>query len=842
MSYTYGLEGPSVTVDTACSSSLVALHLAAQALRSGECDLALAGGVAVMATPGSFIEFSRQRGLSPDGRCRSFSADADGAGWGEGAGVLLVERLSDARRHGHPVLAVVRGTAVNQDGASNGLTAPNGPAQQRVIHAALAGAGLGVADVDLVEAHGTGTTLGDPIEAQALLATYGQRPAGTPLFLGSIKSNIGHTQAAAGVAGIIKVVQAIRHGVLPPTLHVEAPNPHVDWSQGAVELLTAGRDWPAVDRPRRAAVSSFGISGTNAHVIIEEAPAIESAPAPTQPSPPLPAWPVLLSAKTEGALHAQAERLREHLRAHDELKLLDVAYSLATTRTHFEERAALVAHNRTELLDALEALAQGRPGPSAARGQCGEGKLAVLFTGQGSQRAAMGRGLYDAFPVFREAIDAVCAHLDGALDRPVREVMFAAEDSAEARLLDETAFTQPALFALEVALFRLFESFSLQPDLLLGHSIGELVAAHVAGVLSLPDACTLVAARATLMQALPQRGAMVTLQASEEEVLPLVADGTRAAVAALNGPTSTVVSGDADAVLEVARHFESLGRKTTRLRVSHAFHSAHMEGMLEAFSRVAAGLTFRPARIPIISNVTGALASDQELGSPDYWVRHVRRTVRFLDGVRTLDAQGVRFFLELGPHAVLSALAQQVLPEHEPQKRSFLPTLRKGRDDVDAVVAAIGALHTSGVSVDWPSFFKPHAPGRAPLPTYAFQRQRYWLESGGLQFPWWRGDGSSTPRSACTGRGQPSRLRIRGLSSRRGVAIRPSRDGHGAGPRRGLAELMRAAAEHALESSEIEVSDVVFQALLVLPERGGQRCRCFWSKQQTERRRRSTAK
>ncbi|MEV7012934.1 type I polyketide synthase [Streptosporangium sp. NPDC051022] len=709
LAYVLGLEGPAVTVDTACSSSLVALHLAVQSLRAGECELALAGGATVMATPGTFVEFSRQRGLAPDGRCKAFSDDADGTGWAEGAGVLLVERLSDARRNGHPVLAVVRGSAVNSDGASNGLTAPNGPAQQRVIRTALAAAGLGPSEVDAVEAHGTGTALGDPIEAQALLAAYGQ-DRDVPLLLGSIKSNVGHTQAAAGAAGLIKMVMAMREGVLPRTLHADTPSSHVDWDSGAVRLLTERTDWPDTGRPRRAGVSAFGISGTNAHIVLEQAPPGAGAAV----TPVVGPAPLVISGRTEAGLRAQVSRVLDHLRRPGTGELHDIGRSLALGRAHLERRAVVVAHDRDEAIARLSALPASPPVRVSGH--------AVVFGGQGAQHAGMGRDLYAAFPVFADTFDEVCAHFDLLLGRPLRDIVLGDDEA----LLARTQFTQPALFAFEVALFRLAESWGLRPEFVAGHSVGGITAAYVAGVWSLADACTLLATRARLMQSLPP-GAMAAVETGHDDTADTAdtAELSGVAIAAVNAPGSVVISGTESEVDAVVERYRARGRRATRLRVSHAFHSPLMDGMLDEFAAALRGLTFAEPAIPVVSDLTGRIATAGELRTPEYWVRHVRSTVRFADVVTTLRGTGAGAIVEIGPDAALTAAVRSGadIPA--------IATQRAGRPEIDTLVEAVGALHVAGVPVDWAAVYRSLGGRQVPVPTTAFQHRRFWLDTPG---------------------------------------------------------------------------------------------------------------
>ncbi|MFB9547736.1 type I polyketide synthase, partial [Micromonospora sagamiensis] len=735
LSYTFGLHGPAVTVDTACSSSLVALHLAAQALQAGECDLALAGGATVMATPGIFVGFSRQRGLAADGRCKPFAGAADGTGWGEGVGLLVLQRLSDARRDGNPVLAIVRGSAVNQDGASNGLTAPSGPAQQRVIRQALANARLTPEQVDAVEAHGTGTTLGDPIEAQALLATYGQdRPDDRPLWLGSIKSNIGHTQAAAGVAGIIKMVLAMRHGVLPPTLHVDEPTPHVDWSAGRVELLTEARPWEPVDGVRRVGVSSFGISGTNVHTILESAPVEEPTPQPAADGP-AGELPWVLSGRTADALADRARDLRDHLEEVPDAALGDVAWSLVASRSSLDHRAVVFAADRDGLTAALDAFADGRPVAEAVTGvAAAPGEMAFVFPGQGSQWVGMAAELLDTAPVFAERLAACAEALRPYVDWSLLDVVRGAPDAPS---LERVDVVQPALFAVGVSLAALWESYGVRPSAVVGHSQGEIAAACVAGALSLEDAAAVVALRSRVIAGMAGDGGMVSVATTAEEATATIArwDG-RVALAAVNGPTSVVVSGDVAALDELVALYESREVRVRRVPVDYASHSAHVEPLREQLLELLAGLRPRTGEVRFWSTVVGEWRDTAGLDA-DYWYRNLRQTVRFDEAVRGLVAAGYSTIIEVSAHPVLTMAVQESveLVAADPAMVTVTGSLRRGEGGLDRFHRALAEVYTGGAPVDWRPAFTGRSGRLVDLPTYPFQRQHYWPQPSAVAGP-----------------------------------------------------------------------------------------------------------
>ena len=735
VAYALGLEGPAITIDTACSSSLVAMHLAAGALRGGECTLALAGGVTALATPSVFTQFSRQRGLAPDGRSKSFAEAADGVAWAEGVGVLVLERLSDAERNGHPILALIKGSAVNQDGASNGLTAPNGPSQERVIRQALANAGLQPKDIDAVEAHGTGTTLGDPIEAGALLATYGQDRE-EPLRLGSIKSNIGHTQAAAGVAGVIKMTEAMKRGVLPKTLHVDTPSSKVDWEAGAIELLTEAQEWEANGKPRRAGVSSFGISGTNAHVILEEAPRPEpgtvdsakdgqgggaSATLPL-PSPiPLP-----LSAKAQPALAEAAERLASHLQANPELDPKDFAYSLLTTRSSFEHRAVFTGQSHEELIASLTSLAKGEPDPTTATGNPrATHKPLFLFPGQGAQAQGMALGLIEASPFFAEQMvaceEALAPHVEWSLTEALRD--------PEAKWLQHLDIVQPALFAVMVSLAKLWRACGVEPNALIGHSQGEIAAAHIAGALSLEDAALLIAHRGKAMAKIAGKGAMLSVSLSPGELDQYTEPYQgRVSLAAINGPASLVLSGEPEALEEIKESCEANEVRAQPIAVDYAAHSPQIEALREELLEAFAPIEPKETEIPLISTVTGEQIEGGELG-PEYWYRNLRETVLLEPVLRSQLEAGRRALIEIGPHPVLAFGVQETFEDalDDPTEAVLLSTLRREEDEAKRFCLSLAEAQAQGIAIDWSAYFKGTAAKRVPLPTYPFQRKRYWL-------------------------------------------------------------------------------------------------------------------
>jgi acyl transferase domain-containing protein len=736
VAYALGLEGPAVSVDTACSSSLVALHLACVALRERECSLALAGGVTVLWTPAPFVELSRQRGLAPDGRCKSYADGADGTAWSEGAGVVVLERLADARRLGHRVLALVRGSAVNQDGASNGLTAPNGPSQQRVIRQALAAAGLSSNQVDVVDGHGTGTRLGDPIEAQALLGTYGQgRPPERPLWLGSIKSNIGHAQAAAGVASVIKLALAMRHGTLARTLHIDEPAGEVDWSAGGVSLLREAMPWPETGQPRRAAVSSFGMSGTNAHVILEEAPAVwyattaeSDAEAPQVLGSGVSSW--VLSARGESGLRAQARRLLERLAAEPDLGLADIALAL-TRRPALEQRAAIVGGDRGELADGLRALAEARSVPNLVRGgrsAGARGKVVFLFPGQGPQWAGMALGLLEHSSVFAESLRASERALAQFVDYSPLAVLRGGEGAPGLERID---VVQPVLFATMVALAELWRSCGVHPDAVVGNSQGEIAAAYIAGGLSLEDAARVVALRSRSLAELAGRGAMVSIMAGAQEVERRISRWNgQIALASVNGPTSAVVSGDRGALEELLEQCAADGLWAREIPATVASHFKQVEPLREPLLQALSPLAPRDGEVLFYSTVTGGPLDTGELDG-EYWYRNMREAVQFEHSTRDLCEKGYRTFIEVSPHPVLTVAIQETV-EHalaEPGEVAVLGSLRRAEGSSARFALSLAEAWANGVDVDWSAVLAPAAAGEPlELPTYAFQHERYWIE------------------------------------------------------------------------------------------------------------------
>ncbi|GAA2775610.1 SDR family NAD(P)-dependent oxidoreductase [Kitasatospora sp. CM 4170] len=736
ISYTFGFQGPAFSVDTACSSSLVALHLACQALRQGECSLALAGGATVLSSLQSFVEFSRQRGLSADGRCKAFSADADGFGFAEGAGMLLLERLSDAQRHGHEVLAVIRGSAVNQDGASNGLTAPSSSAQQQVIRQALTRARLSAEHVDAVEAHGTGTSLGDPIEVQALTAVYGrQRPAERPLWLGSVKSNIGHTQAASGVAGVIKTVMAIRHGVLPRTLHVNDPSPHIDWTGGAVSLLTEETPWPETGKPRRAGVSSFGMSGTNAHVIIEQAPQSQDddAQADRPEAAPLITTalvPWTLSGKSDAALRAQAGRLREFLTSHaeEQVGLGEVGWSLATSRTHFDHRAVILGASHQDMMAGLTALADGHDTPSVIRGtrSSQDGRAVFVFPGQGSQWAGMALDLLDVSPAFRQHIEAceraLAPHTDWRLTDVLRGLPGAPS-------MDRVDVVQPVLFAVMVSLARLWQAHGIEPSAVIGHSQGEIAAAHIAGALTLNDAARIAALRSQAITRITGKGGMGHVALPQDQVTERLTAWPGLSVAALNGPTSTVISGDATALQEFITACETDGVQARTIPVDYASHSTHVEELRDELTTLLGDVTPRASAVPFYSTVTGGLLDTREL-TAEYWYTNLRETVRFHPTLTALLDDGHTLYIETSPHPVLTTPTQDTIDTTATATATggaVVGTLRRDEPGPTRFLTSLAEAHAHGAAVTWTALnlIDRHV----DLPTYPFQQRKYWPET-----------------------------------------------------------------------------------------------------------------
>jgi acyl transferase domain-containing protein/acyl carrier protein len=726
LSYLLDLQGPAVAIDTACSSSLVALHLAIMSLRQGESDLALAGGANQILSPEFTVGISRARMLSPDGRCKTFDASADGMARAEGCGVVVLKRLSDAITAKDNILALIRGSAINQDGRTSGLTVPNGLAQQKVIRQALQNAGLKPAQISYVEAHGTGTSLGDPIEVEALGHVFAEgRPHNQPLLIGSVKTNIGHAEVAAGMAGLIKIILSLQHEEIPPHLHFRQPSPYIDWEHLPLQVTKERTPWPMGKKPRIAGVSGFGLSGTNAHLIIEEAPKLGSAAAGEESHARRLGHILTLSAKNEAALNDLMVRYERHLAHHPEQTLADICFTTNTGRTHFSLRAAIYATSKQQMHQKLAAYNAGEGGVWRGYTLLSQEapKVAFLFTGQGSQYAGMGRQLYENEPTFRQTLEQCDAYLR-LLDVPLLSILYPEEEEAR---IDQTAYTQPALFALEYALAQLWRSWGIKPDMVIGHSVGEYVAACVAGIFSLTDALKLITARGRLMGALPENGAMVAVMANDrvvEQAIAPVADDI--SIAAINGPENVVISGRREAVQAIVKQLAADGIKTQELAVSHAFHSSLMEPMLDEFRQVTEGITYRKPKLSLVSNLTGKLADD-EVTTAAYWVRHVREAVRFADGVKTLHEQEIDIFLEIGPKATLLGMAR--LASDEEATVTYLPSLRDNGNDWEQMLTSLGELYVRGMKVNWDGFHKPSQRRKVVLPTYPFQRQRYWIES-----------------------------------------------------------------------------------------------------------------
>ncbi len=833
IAYVLGLQGPVLQLDTACSSSLVAVHLACESLRAGESDLGLVGAANLMSSPEASVALSKLMALSPDGRCKTFDATADGYGRGEGVGIVVLKRLSDAQAASDRVYAVIRGSAVNHDGRSNGLTAPNGLAQEALIRRALANAEIEARTVAYVEAHGTGTLLGDPIEVMALSRVYGvERDPGSPLRVGSVKTNLGHLEAAAGIAALIKVALSVSNAYLVPSLHFRDPNPKIPWASLRIEVSTEKAPWPAEFSRRLAGVSSFGISGTNAHVLVEQAPDGEVSRAEGTRSAEL----VVFSARSEAGLSAVSARLLAHLQAHPELTLSQLAHSLAMSRSLLEQRVALAVTTREQLCHALERIERADfSGAKAFRGRASEaqanGKTAFVFTGQGAQVLGMGQALSAEWPVFRAAIAQVFEQTDRYLDRPLREVMWAAPNSAAAALLSQTAYTQPALFAFEWALACLWRSWGVEPDFVIGHSVGELTAACVAGLFSVEDATWLVCERGRLMQALAPGGAMLAVAAPEQTVREALVGYGSLGISAVNSPVSVVISGDEASLSLVNEHFRARGIASQRLDVSHAFHSRLVEPMLAEFVAAAERVSFAALRVPLISNLSGQFAG-QEIQTAEYWARHAREAVRFADGVRALSSAGARTFLELGPRATLLPMIAKSLSE---PASALLASGRTGVPETEALLGALAAWVSRAGHVNWSAVF-PGRAQRSSLPLYPFQRQRYWLEASR--------NGERAGRAThhpLLGR----RLPAAGVDATYEVVLSAASPawltGHRIGgrvvmPGAGLLELVRAAGEHHHGHASGAISHLLLQQPLLVAERAPLRVQVILSEGGTQAR------